>query len=72
MVDFQRITYDEAINTYGSDKPDIRFEMKITDVTKVAQGKGFNVFDESELVVAINASGCAGYSRKQLSTVKKT
>ena len=66
LADFQRITYDEAINTYGSDKPDIRFEMKITDITKVAQGKGFNVFDESELVVAINASGCAGYSRKQL------
>ncbi len=66
LPDFQRIGYDEAMSIYGSDKPDIRFEMKIVDLTKVAQGKGFNVFDNSEIVVAINAKGCAGYSRKQL------
>ncbi|PCH98091.1 MAG: aspartate--tRNA ligase [Bacteroidetes bacterium] len=66
LGNFQRITYDEALNSYGSDKPDIRFEMKIVDLTDMAQGKGFNVFDDSEIVVAINAKGCAGYSRKQL------
>ncbi len=61
-----RITYDEAMRKYGSDKPDIRFEMTFTELNEVAKGKGFKVFDEAELVVGINAPGCAGYSRKQL------
>ncbi len=61
-----RMTYDEAMRKYGSDKPDIRFEMIFTELNEVAKGKGFKVFDEAELVVGINAPGCAGYSRKQL------
>ncbi|MCG8321114.1 MAG: aspartate--tRNA ligase [Cytophagales bacterium] len=63
---FPRMSYHEAMKTYGSDKPDTRFDMKFVELNKVVQGKGFNVFDQAELVVGINASGCAGYSRKQL------
>lgn len=66
LPDFPRMDYDEAMKTYGNDKPDIRFEMKFVELNDVAQGKGFNVFDSAELVVGINASGCADYTRKQV------
>jgi aspartyl-tRNA synthetase len=61
-----RMEYADAMKLYGSDKPDIRFEMKFVELNDVAQNKGFKIFDEAELVVGINASGCANYSRKQL------
>ncbi|MFT5818810.1 MAG: aspartyl-tRNA synthetase [Crocinitomix sp.] len=64
--DFPRMTYAEAMERYGSDKPDIRFEMEFVNLNSVAQGKNFGVFDNAELVVGINAKGCANYSRKQL------
>jgi len=64
--DFPRMTYAEAMERYGSDKPDIRFGMEFVNLNAVAQGKGFGVFDSAELVVAINAEQCAGYTRKQL------
>jgi len=60
------ITYAEAMKKYGSDKPDLRFGMEFVEMNDVAQGKGFNVFDDAELVVGINAEGCSDYSRKQL------
>ncbi len=63
---FPRIPFDEAMRLYGSDKPDIRFGMAFVELNDVARGKGFRVFDDAELVVGINAPGCAGYSRKQL------
>lgn len=63
---FPVICYDEAIALYGSDKPDLRFGMKITDLTKLVRGKGFRVFDETEYIGGIVASGCSGYSRKEL------
>lgn len=63
---FPRITYDEAMKKYGSDKPDIRFDMQFIELNEVCQGKGFGVFDNAELIVAINVKGCANYSRKQL------
>ena len=66
LPDFERITYEEAMKNYGSDKPDLRFEMPFTYLNDVAQNKGFKVFDSVEAVIAINAGGCAGYSRKQL------
>lgn len=66
LEDFQRITYDEAMSKYGSDKPDLRFEMEFVELNELAKGTGFVVFDNSELVVGINAEGCAEYSRKQL------
>lgn len=64
--EFPRMSYDDAIRLYGSDKPDIRFEMRFVAMNDVCQGKDFGVFDNAELVVAINAKGCAHYSRKQL------
>ena len=66
ITDFPRMTYDDAMRLYGSDKPDIRFDMKFTDLTSQVKGKGFEVFDRSEIVIAINVPGCANYTRKQL------
>lgn len=63
---FPRMTWEDAMKYYGNDKPDIRFEMKLVDFTTAAQGNGFKVFDDAELVVAITAKGCAEYTRKQL------
>jgi len=60
------MTYAEAMKKYGSDKPDLRFGMEFVELNDVAQGKGFQVFDNAELVVGIKAVGCADYSRKQL------
>ncbi len=63
---FPRITYDDAIKYYGTDKPDLRFGMKIAEITPQVQGSGFKVFDDAGYVGGITAGGCAGYSRKQL------
>jgi aspartyl-tRNA synthetase len=61
-----RMTYDDAMSKYGSDKPDIRFGMEFQDARPVMQNKGFNVFDAAEAVLAIVAPGCANYTRKQV------
>ncbi len=66
MGDFPRMSYNQAMTLYGSDKPDIRFGMTFTEVTELVKGKNFKVFDDAELVVGITASGCSEYSRKQL------
>ena len=63
---FPRMTYAEAMERYGSDKPDIRFEMELKNLNALTQNKGFAIFDSAELVVGICAEGCASYSRKQL------
>ncbi|MDQ3050627.1 MAG: aspartate--tRNA ligase [Bacteroidota bacterium] len=62
----ERISYADAMKFYGNDKPDMRFEMKLVELTSLVQQKGFKVFDEAELVVAINVKGGAEYTRKQL------
>ena len=64
--DFPRMTWQDAMRFYGSDKPDIRFGMKFVELNDVVKGHGFGLFDNAELVVGINAEGCAEYSRKQL------
>lgn len=61
-----RMTYAEAMLLYGSDKPDLRFDMHFTELNELAQNNGFSVFDEAELVVGFAATGCAHYTRKQL------
>ncbi|HQQ12329.1 MAG TPA: aspartate--tRNA ligase [Bacteroidales bacterium] len=66
---FERMDYATAMRLYGSDKPDIRFGMSFVELNDLAQNKGFSVFDEAELVVGINASGCSEYTRKQLDTL---
>ena len=66
LNEFLRMTYDTAMQLYGTDKPDIRFDMQFVEMNALCQGKDFGVFDNSELVVAINAKGCANYTRKQL------
>ena len=63
---FPRMTFAEAMERYGSDKPDIRFGMEFVNLNAVAQGKGFSIFDSAEIVLAINAQDCSGYTRKQL------
>ncbi|MBQ2400018.1 MAG: aspartate--tRNA ligase, partial [Muribaculaceae bacterium] len=62
---FQRITWHDAMKYYGSDKPDMRFDMKFVELTDLVKGKGFAVMDDAELTVGICAKGCAGYTRKQ-------
>ena len=66
---FPRMTYDEAMERYGSDKPDVRFGMEFVDFSPVAQGKGFGVFDSAEAVLGIVVPGSANYTRKQLDKI---
>lgn len=62
----QRMTYDDAMRMYGSDKPDTRFDMKFAEITSETKGKNFPVFESAEIVVGICAKGCSDYSRKQI------
>jgi aspartyl-tRNA synthetase len=66
LPEVPRMTYADAMKFYGSDKPDIRFDMKFVEVNDLVQNKGFQVFDDAELIVGINATGCAEYTRKQV------
>lgn len=65
MDSIPRMQYDDAMRYYGSDKPDIRFDMRIHDLNEVTKGHGFGVFDNAHLVAGIAVDGCSGYSRKQ-------
>ena len=62
---FLKLPYHEAMELYGNDKPDLRFGMRITELTDIVKGHGFPVFDNSEFVGGICAGGCSEYSRKQ-------
>jgi aspartyl-tRNA synthetase len=66
LGDFPRMQYADAMRLYGSDKPDTRFGMQFVELNDIVKGKGFSIFDNAELVVGINAKGCAGYTRKQI------
>ncbi|SEG00189.1 aspartyl-tRNA synthetase [Halpernia humi] len=63
---FPRMTFEDAMKTYGNDKPDIRFDMKFVEVNDLVKGKDFKIFDDAELVVGINVENCADYTRKQI------
>ena len=63
---FPRITYDYAMQTYGNDKPDIRFGMEFGALNTVSQHKDFAIFNTAELVVGIAAPNCATYTRKEI------
>ncbi|WP_184543974.1 aspartate--tRNA ligase [Mucilaginibacter sp. FT3.2] len=69
LGDFPRMQYADAMRLYGSDKPDVRFGMQFVELNDIVKGKGFGVFDNAELVVGINAKGCASYTRKQLDEI---
>jgi len=64
--DFPRMTYDHAMQTYGNDKPDIRFGMQFGELNEVAQHKEFNVFNNAELVVGIAVPGANTFTRKEI------
>ncbi len=63
---FPRLDYADAMEFYGNDKPDIRFDMKIVDFSAIAKGSDFTIFNDAEYIGAICATGCATYTRKQL------
>ena len=63
---FPKITYDQAIEKYGTDKPDIRFGMEFVELNKVCQHKDFNVFNSAELVVGIAVTGGNTFTRKEI------
>ncbi|HEX2919817.1 MAG TPA: aspartate--tRNA ligase [Bacteroidales bacterium] len=62
---FIRMPYSQAIELYGSDKPDLRFDMKFNDLTSIVKGKNFVVFDSAEYIGGICAKDCSEYTRKQ-------
>ena len=67
LAEFPRMSYDDAMEKYGSDKPDLRFGMEFVEINDLTQGKGFGVFDQAELVVGICAKGIAdSYSNKDM------
>ncbi len=79
MSEFPRMMYADAMRYYGSDKPDTRFDMKFVELKSpitlnlpkgeevdLVSAAGFKVFDDAEIVVGINAKGCATYTRKQI------
>ena len=67
LDNFPRMSYDDAILKYGSDKPDLRFGMEIIDLTDEVKGKGFVVFDNAELIGGISVKGiAASYSNKDM------
>ncbi len=63
---FLRMTFEDAMNNYGNDKPDLRFDMKIHELTNLVKGKGFSIFDQAAYIGGICANGAADYSRKQI------
>ena len=63
---FPRMTFADAMQKYGNDKPDIRFGMEFVELNDLTKGKDFKIFDDSELVVGINVEGIADYTRKQI------
>ena len=63
---FPRMSYDEAINNYGTDKPDLRYEMKFVELNDITQHKDFNIFNSAELVVGFVVKSGNSFSRKDL------
>jgi len=69
ITSFPRMTYDEAMETYGNDKPDIRFGMQFGELNAVTQHKDFGVFNNAELVVGIAVPGGNRFTRKEIDAI---
>lgn len=67
--EFIRMPYSEAMAKYGSDKPDLRFDMPLHNISKISKGKGFKVFDDAEDIIALSVPGAAEWSRKQIDSL---
>ena len=66
---FPKLTYSESISRFGSDKPDIRFEMELSYLDEVLKNKGFDVFDKSETIIGISVPGASSYTRKEIDSL---
>lgn len=66
LEEVKRMTFADAMKFYGNDKPDLRFDMKFSELNELTQNKGFAIFDQAELVLGICAKGAGEYTRKQL------
>jgi aspartyl-tRNA synthetase len=69
---FQRMEYSEAMDRFGIDKPDLRYDMELVELTDVAKGKNFKMFDDAEYVVAMCCKGIASWSSKKVKELEKT
>jgi aspartyl-tRNA synthetase len=67
---FARLTYDDAVDRYGLDKPDIRFGLELKDISAIVKDSGFKLFagvvKKGGIVKALNAKGCINFSRKEI------
>jgi len=68
---FERMEFSEAMDRFGIDKPDLRFDMELVDITESAKGRDFKIFDEAELVVGMCCKGLADWSGKKLKELEK-
>merc|ERR1712079_398431 len=68
---FQRMEWSEAMDRFGIDKPDMRFDMELVDITDVSKGHNFKIFDEAELVVAVCCKGLGGWSNSKIKQLEK-
>ncbi|HOF16139.1 MAG TPA: aspartate--tRNA ligase [Bacteroidales bacterium] len=66
LNNFERISYHDAMKRYGSDKPDMRFDMQFVELNHLLQHRDFKIFNEAELIIGICAKGCGSYTRKQI------
>ena len=66
IKNFPRMTYNDAIKTYGTDKPDIRFDMKFVEMNEVCKNHNFKVFDDAELIIGICVKGGSSFTRKEI------
>tara|TARA_Y100001960_G_scaffold333616_1_gene439713 strand:- start:4388 stop:6160 length:1773 start_codon:yes stop_codon:yes gene_type:complete len=66
LDDFPKITYQEALENYGSEKPDIRFDMKFGNISSKAKGLGFKVFDSEDIIVGFSVDKGSNFTRKEI------
>ena len=71
-VPFKRMTYDEAMDRYGIDKPDLRFDMELIDVTEIAKKSEFKIFQQAECIKCVKAEACGETSRKKIDKMENT